>query len=227
MSKPSFIEYYTHSSGRLFAVGDIHGCYDLLMQKLEQAHFDFQTDVLIAVGDIVDRGPDSLKCVNLIDERWFKVILGNHEEMCLLSRNETVMAEMHARHGGEWFYQLDLDQQQNVIEKLSNLPVVLEVHHQNKKYGFVHADIPLNDWNAFKIALGSKGREAALWGRGRIQHRGFMRYRTVKGIDQVFLGHTVVDAVTQRDNCYYLDTGAYLNGELSVVEIKQNSLKIQ
>ena len=81
----TIIEHYQHEKGRLFVVGDIHGCYDELMQGLEQVNFDFQNDLLIAVGDLVDRGSDSLKCLNLIDEPWFKAILGNHEEMCVLS----------------------------------------------------------------------------------------------------------------------------------------------
>ena len=44
----TIIENYQHEKGRLFVVGDIHGCYDELMQGLEQVNFDFQNDLLIA-----------------------------------------------------------------------------------------------------------------------------------------------------------------------------------
>lgn len=203
-------------------VGDLHGCYDQLMQKLEQVNFDFKMDMLIAVGDLVDRGPDSLKCLNLIDMPWFKTILGNHEEMCLLSHVEPSMANLHAQHGGQWFYQLSIDLQKQIIEKLKSVPLLLEVNYQNKKYGFVHADIDVNDWDKFKIAVQAKSRESALWGRGRIKHRRFLKYSTVSGIDRIFLGHTVVDTVTQKDNCYYLDTGACFGGKLMVIEINQH-----
>ncbi|WP_121775173.1 metallophosphoesterase [Acinetobacter bereziniae] len=213
------VETYIHHTGRLFVVGDIHGHYDALMQKLADVRFDFQTDVLIAVGDLVDRGPESLKCLNLIDEPWFKSILGNHEEMCILSHIDPLMKNLHAQHGGEWFYALSLQQQKQVIEKLETLPVLLEVIHQNKKYGFVHADIDLNDWEAFKLSTKVKSRELALWGRGRIKNKRFMRYSNVKGVEQVFLGHTVVDYVTKKHNCYFLDTGACFGRELTLVEI--------
>ncbi len=216
------IEHYTYHNGQLFVVGDLHGCYDQLMQKLEQVKFDFQSDVLIAVGDMVDRGVDSLKCLNLLDEPWFKAILGNHEEMCLLSHVEPSMANLHAQHGGKWFYQLSIEQQEQIIERLQQVPLLLEVHYQNKKYGFVHADIDVNDWEKFKGAVQSKSREFALWGRGRMKNRRFLKYSTVLGIDQIFLGHTVVDCVTRKDNCYYLDTGACFGGELTIVEIDQN-----
>ena len=41
----AIIEHYQHEKGRLFVVGDIHGCYDELMQRLEQINFDFQKNV--------------------------------------------------------------------------------------------------------------------------------------------------------------------------------------
>ncbi|KAF1014404.1 MAG: Serine/threonine-protein phosphatase 1 [Acinetobacter bereziniae] len=213
------VETYTHHTGRLFVVGDIHGYYDALMEKLSAIQFNFQTDVLIAVGDLVDRGPDSLKCLNLIDEPWFKSILGNHEEMCILSHVDPMMKNLHAQHGGEWFYALSFEQQKQIIQKLETLPVLLEVLHQNKKYGFVHADIDVNDWDVFKVSTRAKSRELALWGRGRIKNKRFMRYSTVQGVEQVFLGHTVVDFVTKKHNCYFLDTGACFGSELTVVEI--------
>ena len=45
--------------GKLYAVGDLHGCYNLLMNKLQQIGFDFEKDHLISVGDLVDRGPQN------------------------------------------------------------------------------------------------------------------------------------------------------------------------
>ena len=220
--KLAHVATYTHETGRLFVVGDIHGCYDLLMQQLERVQFNFEKDLLIAVGDLVDRGPDSLKCLHLLAEPWFKAVLGNHEEMCLLSQIDPMMKDMHAHYGGEWFYALSSDQRQQVIDQLNALPILLEVIYQNKKYGFVHADIDLNDWDEFKVATRSKSRELALWGRGRIKNKRFMRYSTVVGVEQVFLGHTVVDFVTKKHNCYFLDTGACFGSELSLVEIDQN-----
>ena len=41
--------------GRLFSMGDLHGMYNLLMAKLEQICFDFDKDLLVSVGDLVDR----------------------------------------------------------------------------------------------------------------------------------------------------------------------------
>lgn len=48
-----------NSLGRDFVVGDLHGYYAELMQALEQVSFDFTQDRLLAVGDLINRGPDS------------------------------------------------------------------------------------------------------------------------------------------------------------------------
>lgn len=63
-----------------FVVGDIHGTYKALVQVLERAEFDYDNDMLITIGDIVDGWGDSynvveelLKINNRID------IIGNHD----------------------------------------------------------------------------------------------------------------------------------------------------
>ncbi|TCM70948.1 serine/threonine protein phosphatase 1 [Acinetobacter calcoaceticus] len=218
MSKTHAVQIYSQPFQRLFVVGDIHGCYQQLMQKLQQLGFDFQQDLLVSVGDLVDRGPESLKCLNLIDQPWFTAILGNHEEMCLLSEHDPAMADLHSQHGGEWLYALDPEQQAQVRARCRRLPIVLEIEHQQQHYGFVHADVDHNDWQAFKQAV-TRSHDVAIWSRGRIRNKRPHLYHHVQGIDRVYLGHTVVPQVTQRDNCYYLDTGAVFGHHLSVVEI--------
>ena len=214
----SKVQTYTQHTGRLFVVGDLHGCYAQLMQQLAIVEFDFEQDLLIAVGDLVDRGADSLKCLNLIDEPWFKAIRGNHEEMCILSQTDWRMADLHRQHGGEWFYALSIAQREQVIAKCQALPVILEIEYHHQRYGFVHADIDQNDWVTFKQSV-QVNPELALWGRGRIRNKRSGVYSQIQGIDQVFLGHTVVDSVTKRDNCYFLDTGCVFGQHLTVVEI--------
>jgi serine/threonine protein phosphatase 1 len=52
--------------GRDFIVGDLHGCRSMLDELLEHANFDPQKDRLFSTGDLVDRGPDSVGCLELL-----------------------------------------------------------------------------------------------------------------------------------------------------------------
>lgn len=65
----------------IYAVGDLQGCYKELMLLLEKLDFDDKKDQLWCVGDLVNRGPDSLKvlefCMNL--GKSFTCSLGNHD----------------------------------------------------------------------------------------------------------------------------------------------------
>ena len=49
-----------------YAVGDIQGCYDPLNRLLDACHFDPAADQLWVVGDMVNRGPDSLATLRLL-----------------------------------------------------------------------------------------------------------------------------------------------------------------
>src|SRR5690606_1029702 len=50
----------------IWIAGDIHGCYQWLMDELARRNFIPGQDLLISVGDLIDRGPDSIKCLELM-----------------------------------------------------------------------------------------------------------------------------------------------------------------
>lgn len=40
----------------VFVIGDLHGCYDILMKALKEEGFDRSKDLVVCVGDLIDRG---------------------------------------------------------------------------------------------------------------------------------------------------------------------------
>ena len=64
-----------------YAVGDIQGCYDPLVKLLDKVNFDTNKDTLLCVGDLVNRGPKSLKTLRLLKslDNQCVISLGNHD----------------------------------------------------------------------------------------------------------------------------------------------------
>jgi serine/threonine protein phosphatase 1 len=76
-------------SGRIIAIGDIHGCAKALAAIIEAIDPGPQ-DTLVVLGDVIDRGPDSRgvleQLIRLKDRCQLVPLLGNHEEMLLTAR---------------------------------------------------------------------------------------------------------------------------------------------
>lgn len=71
---------------RYFIVTDIHGFYNDLKSALDKAGFDKDNpmDVFVSLGDLMDRGPDTIKClqfVNKLSKDRKILIRGNHEDL--------------------------------------------------------------------------------------------------------------------------------------------------
>ncbi len=210
--------------GKVYAVGDIHGCYNLLMNRLFEISFDFDNDLLVAVGDLVDRGTQNIQCVELLSMPWFTSVMGNHEDLCIGGLSNESYKQCHIENGGQWFYRLDGQLMYNIAKVFSELPVVLEVNHNGKKYGFVHGHIEQNDWDEFKKSFSQPSARSpshvAMWGRDRINPDD-LRYTTVSGVDAVIMGHTVTPKSIKRDNCYYIDTGAVHWATMTILDLSK------
>lgn len=76
-------------SRRTLIIGDVHGCLDELSALLVKCDARGDDDVVL-VGDLVAKGPDSQGVVQLVRERGFRAVLGNHDAHVLKIRAGTL-----------------------------------------------------------------------------------------------------------------------------------------
>lgn len=111
----------------LYCISDIHGEYELFIKLLKKINFSFN-DEMIILGDIIDKGENSLKLAKLIfNLPNVKVIMGNHEyEFYKFYQSLKQNKELTIKNLQSYFpYEeklLDLQ----MINKIINLPFFIE-----------------------------------------------------------------------------------------------------
>ncbi len=204
---------------KVYVVGDIHGMFSLLEEKLAELGFDKEQDHLLSVGDLIDRGPESHLAIEYAQKPWFHFVLGNHEQ--LAKAHYMGHPGVHVGNGGAWFKELDRETQAEHVRILNDAPVIMEVvTPSGRRVGLVHADLPVHDWNHvydLDEAFFNQWTEFCLWNRTGMQD---ITLDGIKNIDQVYFGHTPLRAVYRVGNCAWIDTGACRTGVLTVLEVK-------
>lgn len=220
---------------RIYAIGDIHGRFDLLeglLQRIAEDEADRggPRGELIFLGDLVDRGPDSAKVVErliaLRQERSdTRFLLGNHEEVFLSALEGSVkgMRFFHRIGGMETILSYGItpkDYAAADFEELSQMlqAAVPDSHRQflasfedmivEGDYVFVHAGIRPD------VALADQVPRDLRWIREDfLRHDGAFERIVVHG-------HTISSDVVQLPHRIGLDTGAYHSGKLSAIGLE-------
>lgn len=222
-------------ASRAYAVGDIHGRLDLLNEILDKIEGDIASreqsqNIVVFLGDLIDRGPDSAGVVERL-RTWAPqsaksvFLCGNHEEALLrvLAGERKVLADW-LKYGGveclaSYGVAPSLIRSQSKDEALATIKHAIPREHQAflssfadtfrfGDYLFVHAGIRPG------VDLSAQAKADLRWIR-----RPFLDDSTDHGFVVVH-GHTISQAVEERPNRIGIDTGAYRTGRLTVVGIE-------
>jgi bis(5'-nucleosyl)-tetraphosphatase (symmetrical) len=140
-----------------YAIGDVQGCWTQLAQLIERLHFKPDSDRLWFVGDLVNRGPDSLAVLRFVRELGdsARVVLGNHD-LFLLAVSEGIVP---LRPKDTIRDVLEADDRQGLLAWLRRRPL----HHREHSYLMVHAGL-LPQWTAEDAAQLAEEVETVLSG---------------------------------------------------------------
>ncbi len=123
---------------RTFAVGDLQGCLDPLLRLLDRVNFDESKDQLWCVGDLVNRGPDSLGTLEFLYSirKSIKVVLGNHDLHLLAVAH----GEKKIKHDNDLSRIIESKNATTLLNWLRKQPLL---HwDKEKKLAMCHAGIP-------------------------------------------------------------------------------------
>jgi serine/threonine protein phosphatase 1 len=220
-----------NAKGRDLVVGDLHGHRTLLEKMLEQMAFDPRCDRVLSVGDVIDRGPESLATLSLIEEPWFYSVLGNHELM-LLNFLGYYGSRMHARKsyasgGGEWIIEAIARNPKAVArlaDRVAALPLAMHVEGDvpfNVTHGDLHpigscqeallgeetvcvhkADAATSSRVHFAAAMNSPLLELQ-FARQRVQ----ISETPIGKLPITYVGHSPVRHIVVHDSYVYIDQG--------------------
>jgi serine/threonine protein phosphatase 1 len=220
---------------RAYAIGDIHGCLDLLDDLLKQigaddaARGDAQTQ-LVFLGDLVDRGPDSAgvveRLIDLAEQRGHaRFIIGNHEEIFLRALAGDLEAlRLFVRIGGrETILSYGVSERDYERTDYEELLELVRAHVPQRHIDFMEAfedRVEIGDYVFVHAGLrpGVPIEE---------QRRADMRWIRSSFLDTdwefgklVVHGHSISDAVVERPNRLGIDTGAFATGRLTALGLE-------
>ena len=145
-----------------YAIGDIQGCYDSLMELLGEIRFDPAQDRLWLVGDLVNRGSQSLAVLRFVSGLGPRAVtvLGNHDIHLLM-----VASGMTRKRGGDTFDDvLDAPDRHELLGWLRRQPLL----HAERGHVMVHAGL-LPQWTLPEAVALARETEARLAGPGYLE----------------------------------------------------------
>lgn len=196
-------------------IGDIHGRYDLLlslMVKLEEGiGLTLGRDIFIFLGDYCDRGKHNKEVVVYLSELKKRygdkivLLMGNHDQLArdyIISKDpeervEVILTWMY--NGG--YETLKSFGEKGMVDILLPFLNNTELYYETPDFICVHGGIPI------LRTINTASETELLWNRENNHYRGKTQ----------IVGHSIVRKVTQYLDTVYVDTGAFMLGQLSAI----------
>jgi serine/threonine protein phosphatase 1 len=221
----------TLATGKIFAIGDIHGCLQKLVALLARIPLDKDADTLVFLGDYINRGPDSRQVLDTLVEvkasyGHVVFLMGNHEQALLeyAATGDVETLPMLRAMGVEATlasYSASMRQ----LRDLACFPPAhrdflysLQFSYRVGKYFFTHADM-----DEEKLILAKSGPDALAAQRaveaGLLASRRLGQENVSSDGYTVVFGHLPFETPLVMADRIGIDTGAVYGNILTAVEL--------
>jgi len=191
-------------------IGDIHGCYEEFIELLDKCSLS-DNDEIIALGDIIDRGPDSPQVLEFFSSRQnVRSIMGNHERKHIRSYlgklrpalSQIITERQFSEHGYK-----------KMVDFIGDFPIYIELDNALLIHGLYEPGLKLKDQKE-NVLIGTMSGETYFLEK---YHEPW--YHLYDGDKPVIAGHHDYSSSQKplviNDKVFLIDTGCCYGGVLT------------
>ena len=225
-----------------FVISDIHGAHKALVECLKGVKFDYATDQLIFLGDVVDGWSESIECIEeLLKIKHLIYIRGNHDEWALKYLRGQMVFKMSSAdsswlHHGGVITKDRLDQNPDkcdMVKSFIESGVKYYIDDDNNIY--THAGFNQNEpieQQAFSVFLWDRNMVLDTINGGNPYSSSDTFYDPKNKYNKIYIGHTPTTYLAEDSiapmklgvNTILLDTGAGFTGKLTIMNVDDGSI---
>lgn len=216
-------------SERLFAIGDIHGCFDSFRELVEDKIKISNRDKLVLLGDYIDRGKQSKEVIDYIIEllqKGFDIIplIGNHESMLLDALGNDELLSIWIQNGGsETMESFSINSLKDLDQSYKDFFKGLRFYYSFNSFLFVHAGFNDEILNPFE------DKYQMIWASREKYSNPILRDKTIIHGHSPISGSICQRRILDKNPVINIDTGCVYSGKvgyglLSAIELYSGKL---
>lgn len=207
-----------------YTISDIHGNYNLLLKMMKLINFS-EEDILYVIGDIIDRGPESLAVYEYIRRhKNIKMIKGNHEQLAEDGLDTLDTYNWFGNGGQQTYYEL-LTQNciaYNYMDRFTEWCKSLPYYIIDGDKILVHAGIKIfEEATSVEELMAMQTPKDMLWERNKnAQNERFENYTVICGHTRTAkIEASSKGKIIKGDSVIYIDCGANSYGTLGCLNL--------
>ena len=198
-------------ASRTIVVGDIHGCYDELMELMDEVNLE-KKDRVVSVGDLISKGPKSREVLELfMTDARFSTVIGNHD---LTLRRRWSGEDVELKPAQKETHKELKSEKDKYATFLNTLPFVIDLDTHLVVHAGLRPNVELHSQTT-----GDLTRIRTL-GPDRESEEGTPWYHVYNGEKTVLFGHWPSEEPRRGPRAIGLDTGCVYGHTLTAYIIE-------